>query len=131
MAKSDAQFSGTKLLVDDLEATGRFYKAVCGLTEVTRVRAKIGGREIDEILFNFRGEGPPNFVLLKFVGAPRPTCDETINVFITEDLPAFVARALEHGGTLVDPPYDNPEHGVKVAFVKDVEGHLMEVVELL
>lgn len=131
MAKSDARFSGTKLLVDDLDKTAAFYTAVCGLTEVGRVSSSITGRAIEEILFNFRGEGPPNFVLLKFVGAPKPSNDETINVFVTEDLAAFVARATAHGGTLAQPVRAMPEHGVKVCFVTDVEGHLMEVVELL
>jgi lactoylglutathione lyase len=131
MSKSDAKFAGTKLRVDDLEKMASFYKAVCGLTEVTRVVGMIGGRETNEILMNFRGEGQPTFVLRRFVDDPKPTQDGTVNVFITEDLSAFVERALRHGATIVQEPYVNPDHHIKVVFIADLEGHLMEVVELI
>jgi predicted enzyme related to lactoylglutathione lyase len=36
-----------------------------------------------------------------------------------------------HGGTIVDPAHDLPEHGVRVGFSADPEGHLLELVELL
>ena len=124
-------FGFTKLLVDDLEKTAAFYKAVCDLTETGRVDAAIGGRAISEILFAATGEGAGTFVLLKFVDAPKPTNDEVILGFITADVDAFVARAVANGGTLVEAPSAKPQHGVKVGFVTDCEGHLIEVVELL
>jgi hypothetical protein len=34
------------------------------------------------------------------------------------------------GGSVVDPIRALPEHRLRVAFVKDVEGHLIEVVQL-
>ena len=125
------QFGFTKLLVDDLEKTAAFYKSVCGLVETARVEATIGEREISEILFAPAYQGAATFVLLKFVSAPRPTNDEVILGFITDDVAAFVERAKAAGGSLVQAPYDNVEHGVKVGFVTDVEGHLIEVVQLL
>jgi len=54
-----------------------------------------------------------------------------IQGFITDDLEAFVERALTAGGAVVDAPWDSVEHGVKVAFVTDVEGHLIEVVQMI
>jgi lactoylglutathione lyase len=125
------QFSFTKLLVEDLEKTADFYKSVCGLVETGRVDAKIGGRPISEILFAPTEGGTATLVLLKFLDSPKPTNDEVILGFITDDLDAYVERATTAGGTVVDPPKSQPEHGVKVAFVTDVEGHLIEVVELL
>lgn len=131
MVKSDARFSATKLRVDDLEKIASFYKAVCGLTELARVTGTIGGRETNEILFNFRGEGPPTFVLRRFVDDPKPSSDGTVNVFITEDLSAFIERAVSHGAKIVQEPYVNAEYNIKVVFITDIEGHLMEVVELI
>jgi lactoylglutathione lyase len=124
-------FSFTKLLVDDLEKTASFYKSVCGLVETGRVDAVIGGRKISEILFAAAYQGAPTFVLLKFLDAPKPTNDEVILGFITDDVVAFIERAVAAGGTVVDQPWDNVEHGVKVGFVTDVEGHLIEVVQIL
>ena len=126
-----AHFGFTKLLVDDLEGVATFYKSVCELTELYRVESEIGGRKIREILFDVTGAGAATFVLLKFEGAPKPTNDEVILGFITPDLEAFVGRVLAAGGSVLQEIRSQPEHGVKVAFVKDVEGHLIEVVELL
>jgi predicted enzyme related to lactoylglutathione lyase len=50
--------------------------------------------------------------------------------FITPDLAALLDRAKAAGGELARPIRDMPEHKVKVAFVKDNEGHLIEVVEM-
>jgi predicted enzyme related to lactoylglutathione lyase len=124
-------FSFTKLLVNDLEASAAFYKAVTGVEELTRVQSNIAGREIDEIIFKATAEGAASFVLLKFVGAPKPVNDEVILGFVTPDVDAFVKRALAAGGKVTQEPYDNVEHGVRVGFVEDVEGHLIEVVQML
>lgn len=127
----NTHFGFTKLLVDDIERAADFYKEVCGLSETARVDAIINGRPISEILFAPTGQGAATFVLLKFLDAPKPTNDEVILGFITDDIEAFCARADAAGGRITQPIADNPEHGVKVAFVTDVEGHLIEVVELL
>lgn len=124
-------FGFTKLLVADLEKTATFYKSVCGLTELARVEASIDGRTIHEIMFNATGEGAATFVLLKFEGTQSPSSDEVILGFQTADLEAFVERTKAAGGKVVEDISEKPEHGVRVAFVTDVEGHLIEVVQLL
>ncbi len=131
MGIPQTHFGFTKLLVDDLERSAAFYKSVCGLVETGRVDAAIGGREISEILFAPTGQGGATFVLLKFIGAPVTHKDEVILGLITDQVDAFVERVKAAGGALVDPPRDDVEHGVRVAFVTDVEGHLIEVVQLL
>lgn len=129
MNKCDAQFSSTTLVVSNLEMIADFYKNACGLTEVARMSAQLEGREISEILFNFRGNGPASFVLLKYMDAEAPAPGSSINVFSTEDVEAFVSRAVRHGAMLVDPPVYNPEYGVKYGFIKDPEGHLVGAFE--
>ena len=69
--------------------------------------------------------------MLKFADQASPVSNEVIVGFQTADVDAFVERALQAGGKLVDPVKDLPEHGVRVGFVSDIEGHLIEVVELL
>ena len=125
-----AHFGFTKLLVDDLEEAARFYTNVCGLRELARVESRIEGRPIREIMYHPTTDGGATFVLLQFMDKPG-TGSDVILGFQTEDLTSFVERALAAGGTLADPIKSLPEHGVKVAFVRDVEGHLLEVVELL
>lgn len=126
-----AHFGFTKLLVHDLEATATFYKTVCGLVETGRVDATIGGRAISEILFAPTSDAGATLVLLKFMDAPAPVSNEVILGFITDDVDAFFTRAVAAGGRIVEAPSAQPEHGVKVGFVTDVEDHLLEVVQLL
>ena len=126
-----SHFGFTKLLVQDLEKSAAFYSAVCGLTETYRVESEIAGRPIKEIMYAPTAEGGASFVLLSFLDAKGPHREEVILGFQTEDLEAFVKRAQDAGGKVVDPIRSMPEHGVKVVFITDVEGHLLEVVELL
>jgi catechol 2,3-dioxygenase-like lactoylglutathione lyase family enzyme len=124
-------FGFTKLIVADLEKAASFYKAVCGLTELGRVDAAIEGRRISEIMFNATGEGAATFVLLSYPDAAAAKDGEVILGFITQDVEAFVARAQSAGGRIAQAIETQPQHGVTVGFVRDPEGHLIEVVELL
>ncbi|WNG34302.1 glyoxalase/bleomycin resistance/dioxygenase family protein [Archangium violaceum] len=128
---SNTKFGFTKLLVDNLEASAAFYKSVCGLVETGRVDAAIAGRKIREILFAPSHDGGATLVLLKFLEAPKPTNDEVILGFMTDDIEAFVERAKASGGAVAQPAYTAADLGLKVAFVTDVEGHLIEVVQPL
>lgn len=124
-------FGFTKLVVNDLERCSAFYQEVFGLSELNRVDADVADRKISEIMFNPTGKGAATFVLFKFLDSEAPAGVEVIAGFITTDLEALVARAVEAGGTIAQPIRSMPEHGVNVAFVADVEGHLLEVVEQL
>jgi len=129
MAK--AHFGFTKLVVQDLEKMATFYKDVVGFEESGRVQSAVGDRAIDEILFDATSQGGSTFVLFKFLDRDAPANEEVILGFITDDLAAFVERTKSAGGAVVTDIKSQPEHGVKVAFVTDPEGHLLEVVELL
>lgn len=126
-----SHFGFTKLVVQDLEGTAAFYKDVVGLVEMARIQDTVGHRQIDEILFNATGEGGATFVLFKFLDRNAAAQNEVILGFQTSDLEAFVERVQKAGGNVVQPIEVREAHGVKVAFVTDPEGHLIEVVELL
>ena len=126
-----SHFGFTKLVVQDLDAMSAFYKEVAGLVEMARVQDVVGDRQIDEILFNATGEGGATFVLFKFLDRHTPVQEEVILGFQTDDVASFVERAEKAGGKVVQPIEVKEAHGVKVAFVTDPEGHLIEVVELL
>lgn len=121
----------TKLIVEDADKMSAFYGAVCGLVEEGRADAKIGGRPIREVYFVSNPPGTGTFTLTKFLDAPRQTGEALILGFIADDIEQFVEKAIAAGGTIIDPVFPDPDHGVKVAFVKDPEGNLIEVVELL
>lgn len=126
-----AHFGFTKLIVQDLDAMATFYKEVAGLTEMVRVQDAVGDRKLDEIIFNPTAPGGSTLVLFKFLDRTAPANEEVILGFQTSDVVAFVARTKAAGGAVVTDVETKAAHGVKVAFVTDPEGHLIEVVELL
>ncbi len=123
--------SFTKLVVADLDACESFYLTVFGLEKVARVTADIAGREIEETMFRSSSSGGTSLVLLAYADRTTPSSDEVILGVTSDDLDAFVERAVVAGGSVVDPVRTMAEHGVRVAFVADPEGHLIEVVQML
>jgi predicted enzyme related to lactoylglutathione lyase len=124
-------FSFTKLIVEDLEAMARFYQAVYGLNAVGRVQERIGGEAIDEIMLTAGSEvSPGSLVLLKYLDRPATPRGEVILGFTTSDLPELVERIRAAGGTIHEEMRELPKLGLRVAFAKDPEGHLAELVQM-
>lgn len=121
----------TKLVVQDLDKVAAFYGAICGLVEEGRADDQIAGRPIREVYFRSDPPGTGNFTLTKFLDAPRPAAEAVILGFVATNIDHFVETALTAGAVVIESVQSRPDHGVKVAFVKDIEGNLIEVVELL
>ena len=124
-------FSFTKLVVADLEASAAFYSEVFGLREQYRVKSDIGGRTLQEILFESTAPGGATFVLLRFDDTSEPAAGSVIGGFITDEIDELFPRAVAAGATVIGPVHDAPEHGVRVGFLADPDGHLLEVCQLL
>ena len=125
--------SFTKAIVADLQAMAEFYKSVFGLKEVMRVQDAIAGQAIDEIILSASGEMEPSssFVLLKFVDQAPPKSSDSILGFITADLDDLLKRLQTAGGTIAQETRTMAELGLRVAFAKDPEGRLLELVQML
>ena len=126
-----AEFGFTKLLVADLDRSAAFYEAVCGLERSARIDGEIGGRKITEIVYRPAAPGGAMFVLLTFVGTAKPAADEVMLGFNTSDLDAFLARVRAAGGSVFEPPRTLAEMKLRVAFAKDLEGHIIEVLQAI
>jgi predicted enzyme related to lactoylglutathione lyase len=58
-----------------------------------------------------------------------PSANELILGFLTANIDALIARATAAGAEVVREALDYPHLSVKVAFITDLEGHLIEVVQ--
>lgn len=128
-----AAFVFTKLIVDDVDAMADYYCRVFGLHRGARDRFEdgVGGEPIDEIALTAKpGDKYGSLTLLKFLNRPAVKEDESILGFTTPDLAALLERVEKSGGTCLGPIKEHPDHGIRVAFVRDPEGHLNELVEL-
>jgi len=130
---SNAGFSFTKLIVSDVDSLFAFYNRVFGLTELARVRQGEGEHELDEIIMTGAqgGYSVPSLVIQRYPNRPVPAPGEATLGFIVEDVDATVNLAVAAGGAVYRAATVQPQHGIKVAFVHDSQGHLIEVVEML
>lgn len=125
-------FGFTKLVVGDLEKMKAYYTNVFDLKQFDRVKADIGVDPIDEIMLGREaGFGPGSLVLLRFTELAPPRPGAAILGFVTDDLAKLVDRVVAHGGRVHAPIHDIPEMKVRVAFVKDPEGNLAELVQMI
>lgn len=127
-----APLSFTKLVVEDLDRMADFYCGVFGLHRIGRLSIEKGaiGEPIEEI---FLSPDPSarygSFVLFKYVNRPAPQVDEVILGFQVGDLRATLGRIEAAGGRRAAPVKEMPELAVRIAMVRDPEGHLCELVE--
>ncbi|WP_197412344.1 VOC family protein [Novosphingobium sp. Fuku2-ISO-50] len=127
----DTDFMFTKLNVHDLEAATAFYSSVTGLVEMTRVEAVIAGRPVTEVVYMPTYPGGPMFILAHFHDVTTPATGELIMGFASQDLDAFVARAEQAGGKVIEAAREIPGAGMRVAFVADTEGHVLQVTQII
>jgi catechol 2,3-dioxygenase-like lactoylglutathione lyase family enzyme len=133
MTDASGQFSFTKIIVSDVDRVFPFYRDVLGLAEVARVRIGEGEHELDEIIMGAAGGGyrVPSLVIQRFPNRPLPAPGEATLGFIVPDVDRAVEAAEAAGGALVRPARTVADHGVRVAFVTDNDGHLLELVQTL
>jgi catechol 2,3-dioxygenase-like lactoylglutathione lyase family enzyme len=121
-----------KLIVRDLEASERFYCAmgfkvvsrnVGGEGEVRQAQcwlSETGTRDSFLLILSHFLETPP--------APPLQYPNEFWLVFMTTDVDATIRAVVSNGGGVLRAAQDRPEHAVRAAVVKDLEGHIIEVV---
>jgi catechol 2,3-dioxygenase-like lactoylglutathione lyase family enzyme len=122
----------TKLVVRDLDAAERFYRAA-GLTVVSR---NVGGeKEVrqSQCWLSCSGDRSTHMLILScFLELPPPAAIEYPRecwlAFTVSDVDAMLVTVEAAGGGIIRAPQDRPEHNVRAAVVSDPEGHIIEVV---
>lgn len=115
-----------KLIVSDLEAMVAFYTRTFGFEDTRRI--KLPG--LEEAMLTLPGE---RFTLVLF----HHTDGRAVEIgsghgpvgFLTRDVDAAYAHAIANGATEQTPPREIP--GMKLAFVRDPEGHELEMIQIV
>ena len=119
-----------KLVVNDLDRSSAFYRAVFGLQEMLRLRSTMEHRPMGEVMFRFADGATVPLVLIHYLdGRPVPARGQSVVVFFTDDLDKLVARVRENGGRLTEVR-EEPGHKARVAFWRDPEDNEVETVEM-
>lgn len=130
-AGQDIDFMFTKLIVGDLEKTADFYQAVFGLIEMHRVEASIDGAGVSEIIYQPTYQGGPLFILARFHDGRPSKPGEAMLGFAATDIDACLERVEAAGGSILDKPAELPPGVPRYAFVKDPEGHVVQLSQRL
>lgn len=128
-----SQFSFTKIIVADVDRLFAFYRDVFGMAETARVRQGEGEAELDEIIMGPAGTAYslPSLVIQRYPNRPIPARGEATLGFIVSDIDRTIETALAAGATIDRPIRTATEHSIRVAFIKDPDGHLIEIVQML
>lgn len=124
---SHGRVAFTKLVVDDIEASANFYEQLLGIRQLARLQANIGDTPIDEIMLG--DDDGIALILLTWLDGRQVRHGDVILGVTTLQIDEFFTHAGELGATVVSLP-SLSEHGggVLVGFMRDPEGHLLEVV---
>jgi predicted enzyme related to lactoylglutathione lyase len=125
-----AQLISTKLVVEDLESTKRFYCEAYGFSERGRVQAEMLGEPIDEYLLGQGDDPGVPLMLMKYLDRGRPPVGEEVAlVFMTDDLDSLFERVRAHGGRVLKEPFQSDQVPMRAGFTADPEGHIIENIE--
>jgi len=124
--------SFVKIIVADVDRVFSFYERVFGVEQHARVQTGSGEDALEEIISRPVGNvTAPTLAIKRYLNRPAPPPGELQLGFIVPNVDVVVATAIVAGGSIAQPARDAPEHGVRVAFLYDVEGHTIEIVQLL
>lgn len=124
-------FAFTKIIVADLIAIEPFYRDALGLTIKTRITVDEPGYALRETVFSVGEDGVTLLNLVQYLDRPYPAPGEAVVGLSVSNVDAVIAAAVAAGGAVVTPPVDLPDHGVKIAYIGDPEGHLLELLQTL
>lgn len=129
---SPSTMTFVKLVTEDPEGLLPFYEKVFHFKVVSRSVANEGTEwALEEILTHADNDEGCTLVLLRFHARPNAKPGGIVLGMRVVDIEETLRRALECGATLVRPLVTMEKHGVKVAFVEDPGGNLVEVIQLL
>ena len=134
------------IVVSDMETSLRFYRDLLGMevwadfTDDSAYVQKMTGVEGADIwMVKLKAADGGSIELLQYrshpqgVPPPRRSCDVGINHLAVqvEDVDVLYETLREEGIQFNAPPGISPDGGAKVAYCRDPEGVIVELVELL
>lgn len=123
------KLAATKLIVADLENMIDFYHHAFGYVEVQRIRIDLAIGDIEEAVLVNPTREEEYLVLLKRLDRKFPHLGEVILAFEVQHLDAMAKKIAAIGGSCIGQTKHIETLGLKVAFVSDPEGHILELFE--
>jgi predicted enzyme related to lactoylglutathione lyase len=122
-------YAFTKIMVADLAAMERFYCGALGLTVQARISEDRPGHAMHETVLVVGKGGGTLLNLVQLLDKPCAPPGEAVVGLTVTDIDALISATVDAGGTLVTPVTEVPAHNLKVAYVSDPEGHMLELLQ--
>lgn len=119
-----------KIVVGDLDRLQSFYSEFLGLTLAMRIEEGEGDDAFAECFFAPGPQSPPQIVLIAYTNRPAPPRGEAVLALRVDSVDEIVASTCRGGGAIAVEAYDVPEHNIRMAYVTDPEGHLIELIQM-
>lgn len=126
-------FAFTKIIVADLDASEQFYIQALGLSRVTYIEFGEGIGRLQEVVLAVPNDtsGGAHLQLIHYPNKPVPAPGETVIGFMVDNVDATVAAMTGAGARVTVPVMDMPDHRLKLAYVTDLDGHIIELLQAL
>lgn len=126
-------FAFTKIVVSDLEASEQFYCQALGLLRVTFIEFGEGVGKLQEVILAVPNDtaGGANLQLIHFPNKNSPAPGDTVLGFMVDNVDATVSALTDAGGRITVPALEMPDHRLKLAYVADLDGHIIEIIQNL
>lgn len=124
-------FAFTKIIVADLDASEQFYSQTLGLSRVTYIEFGEGVGHLQEVVLAMPNGSADaaQLNLIHFPNKPMPAPGATVIGFMVADVDATVAAMTGAGGSVTVPALEMAEHRLKLAYVTDIDGHIIEILQ--
>lgn len=124
-------FSLTKIYVADAEALEKYYSVGLGLRRTAYLEIGVGEAAFKEIILSVENGSSTGaqLALIQYIERPAPPIGEAVIVFMVDHLETVLASLVAAGGIVRVPITAIPEHDLKLAFVADPEGHVVEIMQ--
>lgn len=126
-------FALTKIHVSDIDTAERFYTETLGLVQTARLEVGEGEYAFKEAILSIPSASidGAKLGLVQYLSKPAPAPGEAVFAFMVDDVERVASTMVKAGGTIVSPVREIPEHHLKLAYVADPEGHVVEIMQLI
>jgi len=126
-------FTLTKIIVADIDAMEQFYIRTLGLSRIAYLEHGEGDTAFKEVILGTAdaSQVAAKISFVQYLAKASPTPGEAIVAFMVDDVAAVLAAMCDAGGAVAVPVQDIPEHRLKLAYVTDPEGHMVEIMQAL
>ncbi len=126
-------FAFTKIVVADLDASEQFYSRTLGLERLAYIEFGEGPGQLQEVILAVPGgaSGGAQLNLVRYPNKPMSAPSETVIGFMVDDVDETVAKMSDAGARITVPVLEMPDHRLKLAYVTDIDGHIIELIQTL